>query len=322
MAITNTDEFLAYSSFNSAGGITTSDTFNTWRKKTNGIINAIDSISVTNVTPSQLSLGAPIWTTAGALSTYLNGTTRGSFTAGAIVGTSLNVGNGAITAGSFNTVGTITYGTLYGAVVTAQTINSTNSITAASAIRSNGTLTGNSLAIQTGTSPVTASISNTGIITGSSLTVGTGAISCGAITGSSLNVGGSVTSPATGAVNSLSLAVGTNNTQFIVTSGGACSTISTITASSFNSTSSLRYKQNVQPLSNALDIIENLQGVTFDWKDTGKSDIGLIAEQVNEVLPQFVLKDEDGIPQAVDYGKLTSVLIEAVKELALLVSSK
>ena len=103
---------------------------------------------------------------------------------------------------------------------------------------------------------------------------------------------------------------------------GACSTTSTITASSFNSTSSLRYKQNVQPLSNALDIIEKLQGVTFDWKDTGKSDIGLIAEQVNEVLPQFVLKDEDGIPQAVDYGKLTSVLIEAVKELALIVSSK
>ena len=42
MAITNTDEFLAYSSFNDTGGVTTSDTFNTWRKKTNGIINAID----------------------------------------------------------------------------------------------------------------------------------------------------------------------------------------------------------------------------------------------------------------------------------------
>jgi hypothetical protein len=61
--------------------------------------------------------------------------------------------------------------------------------------------------------------------------------------------------------------------------------------------------------------------VTFDWKETGQSDIGLIAEDVNKVLPQFVLKDELGIPQAIDYGKLTSVLIEAVKELAQLVSA-
>lgn len=95
MAITNTDEFLAYSSFNSTGGVTTSDTFNTWRKKTNGIINAIDSITIENITPSQLSLGAPTWTVTGALQTYNNG--AGTFKASAITSTSLNSGSGSIT---------------------------------------------------------------------------------------------------------------------------------------------------------------------------------------------------------------------------------
>lgn len=89
---------------------------------------------------------------------------------------------------------------------------------------------------------------------------------------------------------------------------------------SYSSTSSIKYKTNVTPLENALNIINKLEGVRFDWKDTGKSDIGLIAESVNEVLPEFVMKDkETGEPQGVDYGKITSVLIEAVKELTKLV---
>lgn len=89
---------------------------------------------------------------------------------------------------------------------------------------------------------------------------------------------------------------------------------------SYSSTSSIQYKTNIAPLENALDIINKLKGVRFDWKDTGKSDIGLIAESVNEVLPEFVMKDkETGAPQGVDYGKITSVLIEAVKELTKLV---
>lgn len=89
----------------------------------------------------------------------------------------------------------------------------------------------------------------------------------------------------------------------------------------YSSTSSIQYKTNVTKLENALDIISKLEGVRFDWKDTGKSDIGLIAEDVNEILPEFVLKDKDtGKPQGVDYGKITSVLIEAVKELTKLVT--
>ena len=88
----------------------------------------------------------------------------------------------------------------------------------------------------------------------------------------------------------------------------------------FTTTSSLQHKTNITPLENALDMINKLEGVRFDWKDTGKSDIGLIAESVNEVLPEFVLKDDKtGESLGVDYGRITAVLIEAVKELTKLV---
>jgi hypothetical protein len=89
-----------------------------------------------------------------------------------------------------------------------------------------------------------------------------------------------------------------------------------VTAPSFNSTSSIRFKENVAPINDALSIVNKLQGVTFDWKASGQSDMGVIAEQVNEVVPHFVSKDETGTPQAVEYGKFTSILIEAVKQLA------
>ena len=92
-----------------------------------------------------------------------------------------------------------------------------------------------------------------------------------------------------------------------------------MTAPSFNSTSSIKHKENVQPIENALDIIKQLQGVSFNWKNNGKEDKGLIAEDVDKVLPEFVLKDENGEPQAIEYSKITSILIEAIKELALLI---
>ena len=93
-----------------------------------------------------------------------------------------------------------------------------------------------------------------------------------------------------------------------------------VTALAFNSTSSIRFKENVAPINDALSIINKLQGVTFDWKESRQSDMGVIAEQVNEVVPQFVSKDETGAPQAVEYGKFTSILIEAVKQLTLRVN--
>jgi fibronectin-binding autotransporter adhesin len=88
-------------------------------------------------------------------------------------------------------------------------------------------------------------------------------------------------------------------------------------AGSFNATSSKKYKTNIVPISNAMSIVNKLQGVYFDWKDNKKvgKDIGFIAEDVNEVLPSVVLKLNNQV-EAMEYGKLTAILVEAIKELS------
>jgi len=66
-----------------------------------------------------------------------------------------------------------------------------------------------------------------------------------------------------------------------------------------------------------------LRGVRFDWKKTsrkGQHDIGVIAQEVEQIIPEIVSEKEFGlmdgeIYKTVDYAKLTVILIEAVKEL-------
>jgi len=78
-----------------------------------------------------------------------------------------------------------------------------------------------------------------------------------------------------------------------------------------------RLKKDIKPLSHALDSILQLQGKTYRWKEdttfANKADIGLIAQDVEKVFPEFVAEDEQGY-KAVAYSKLTAVLIEAMKE--------
>ena len=89
-----------------------------------------------------------------------------------------------------------------------------------------------------------------------------------------------------------------------------------VTAGTITETSSITLKENINPIQNALDSIMQLAGVIYDRKDGSSiSEAGLIAEHVNEVLPNLVKKDADGNPEAIAYTKLTAYLIEAVKTL-------
>ena len=64
-----------------------------------------------------------------------------------------------------------------------------------------------------------------------------------------------------------------------------------------------------------MDKVQRLRGVSFDWRANGKHDIGLIAEEVGEVVPEVVAYEENGKDaKSVDYARLVAVLIEAVKE--------
>jgi hypothetical protein len=85
-------------------------------------------------------------------------------------------------------------------------------------------------------------------------------------------------------------------------------------------TSDKRLKDNIQPIQNALDKVNELGGYTFDWNEELQKarkghDIGVIAQEVQSVLPEVVVERDNGY-LGVDYQKLVPVLIEAIKELS------
>ena len=84
-----------------------------------------------------------------------------------------------------------------------------------------------------------------------------------------------------------------------------------IAAANFNSTSDISLKDNIQTIVDPLDKIIKLNGVTFNWKENQKPSIGVIAQELQEVLPELVTQ---GDIKSVNYNGLIGVLIEAVKE--------
>jgi hypothetical protein len=117
--------------------------------------------------------------------------------------------------------------------------------------------------------------------------------------------------------------------------GQAVATNSTVTFGEVRSTgditayysSDYALKENINPISNALDKVSQLGGYNFDWKDSHlesrggvddmfvkKSDVGIIAQEVQKVLPEAVGKREDGT-LGVRYELLVPLLVESIKEL-------
>ena len=86
-------------------------------------------------------------------------------------------------------------------------------------------------------------------------------------------------------------------------------------ASSFNTSSDYRIKENIIPLDHTF-IVDSLIPVTYKNKHTEKQDIGLIAHEVQEIYPFLVNGDKDGEEfQSVNYTGLIAVLIKEIKEL-------
>jgi hypothetical protein len=97
----------------------------------------------------------------------------------------------------------------------------------------------------------------------------------------------------------------------ISTLGGVVSS-GIITAVDFNSTSDENLKYNVETVDNALDTVNSLRGVKFQWKEDDRTSYGVIAQELEIVLPDLV---SSGDIKTVNYNGIIGVLIEAIKEL-------
>jgi hypothetical protein len=104
--------------------------------------------------------------------------------------------------------------------------------------------------------------------------------------------------------------VGNPSNIFTVLKGGGHAI-----ADGWDTYSSRRWKTNIQPLHNALGMVNRMRGVSYDLKDSGKHEIGVIAEEVGQVVPEVVSYEGNGKDaRGVDYSRLTALLIEATKE--------
>jgi hypothetical protein len=97
--------------------------------------------------------------------------------------------------------------------------------------------------------------------------------------------------------------------------------VNDVTAGSFTSASDARLKTDVAEISNALEMVTHMRPVTYNWIDETRTkvnpaekEIGVIAQEMEMVLPNIVATDADGMKR-VAYDRLVAVLIGAVKDL-------
>lgn len=164
------------------------------------------------------------------------------------------------------------------------------------------------------TSRLPSNIIISGVLTATSF-VGDGSNLSGIVTSITAGSGilisqstGNVTISGTNdAIQSLDSVLGIGNTSNLGMVVGV------VTATDFNSTSDINLKENITTVDNALSVTNKLRGVRFEWKQDGRPSYGVIAQELQEILPELV---SSGDPKTVNYNGIIGVLIEAVKELS------
>ena len=226
----------------------------------------------------------------------------GAITAGNFTVTGLATVNRQLTAGILTVTGDTSLQSLSLTSFTQTAAASTNtirgSLSVENLLETQGTLKGGDLTVSR-TSNLhtlvvdgTTTFKNTVAINGGALTVGSDT------TVGSISVGGSTAAG--------SITVGG-------TSGaGAIRVYGEVDATAFIYESDQRLKDKVQPITDPLGKVARLNGVTFVWKKTGKPGLGLVAQDVEKVLPELVTQDAEGM-KGVAYGNIVGVLVEAVK---------
>jgi len=112
--------------------------------------------------------------------------------------------------------------------------------------------------------------------------------------------------------------IGSGSNAGVMGQGYTCDFDAVGPGTNYCASSSIRWKKNIRSINNALDKVLNIRGVYFNWDEEhgGQHDMGMVAEEVGEYIPEVVVYEEDGIyAKSIDYGALTPILVEAIKEL-------
>ena len=109
----------------------------------------------------------------------------------------------------------------------------------------------------------------------------------------------------------LNLSNGLNVTQTLTGSTGTFS--GNLTANDVTATSDIRLKENIVTVDSALDKIQKLRGVYFNKLKSEKRSLGVIAQEIEEIIPEVVFTDSEGM-KSVAYGNIVGLLIEGLKE--------
>jgi len=245
-------------------------------------------------------------------SAQIDGSALGSNKTITVGSTSITLGGTATTiAGLSSVTSTAFVGALTGNASTATTLQTARNI---NGVSFNGsadiTLTAtatNALTIGTGLSGTSyngssaVTIANTGVL---SNVAGTGVSVSGATGNVTISIGQSVATSASPTFAGLSI-------------NGAITATGDITAFS---ASDIRFKENITAIESPIEKIKMISGNTYDWKAENKdihgfegNDVGVIAQEIEEVLPQLVVTRDNGY-KAVKYDKLVALLIEGIKE--------
>jgi len=112
-------------------------------------------------------------------------------------------------------------------------------------------------------------------------------------------------------VNGANVVVYTTAGEYVT---GNISATGDVIAQNVNSLSDATLKENVTPIADAGQVVDALEGVGYDWRDGSGHAYGMIAQAVEEVIPEAVKTDENGI-KSINYSMVIPFLVETVKEL-------
>lgn len=107
---------------------------------------------------------------------------------------------------------------------------------------------------------------------------------------------------------------GTYTTAFVSANITYNPNTATLTVRNFNNISDEQLKTNIKLISNPVETINKINGVEFNWIDTGRMAAGFVAQKVEETLPHLVATNIEGM-KSINYIGLIAYLVETVKEL-------